>query len=76
MSFYSWDVGHMAQMLRPLMKKKMADKTVHDWLIPVFSTSTNLNLAVASMVMMETMKDYFSYELWVGCGFYSVTAAW
>jgi hypothetical protein len=71
--FHSLDVGHMAQMIMPLTKEKMADKTVHDWLIPGFSTSTELDLAVSSMVMMATMKDYFRYEMWGGCGFPSVT---
>jgi hypothetical protein len=73
MPFAHWNVGIMAQKFIPLMREHMVDDDVYDWLAPEFSTTTKLDKAVASIVMMATMKEYFTYVLRGGCGFPSVT---
>jgi hypothetical protein len=71
--FNMWDVGSMAEKIIPLMEEHMAGKDVRDWLLPNFSTTTDDDRAISSMVMMATMKHYFSYVMRGGCGFPSVT---
>jgi ATP-dependent phosphoenolpyruvate carboxykinase len=61
--FFQWDVGMMAGMFIPLMQEHMADRDVQDWLMPKFTTTTDQDMAVSSMVMMATMKEYFSYVM-------------
>jgi hypothetical protein len=71
--FHMWDVGCMAEKITPLMEEHMADKDVRDWLLPDLSTTTDDDRAISSMVMMATMKHYFSHVMRSGCGFPSVT---
>ncbi|KAH8728132.1 hypothetical protein GQ44DRAFT_702671 [Phaeosphaeriaceae sp. PMI808] len=71
--FFESDVAALAQQFPPLMKEKMVDPDVTDWLLPIFTTTTDNDLAVTSMVMMATMKEYFKYVMVCGCGFPSVT---
>jgi hypothetical protein len=70
---HMWDVGSMAEKITLLMEEHMADKDVRDWLLPNFSTTTDDDRAISSMVMMATMKHYFSHVMRGGCGFPSVT---
>jgi hypothetical protein len=71
--FYNWDIGMMCGMFIPLTQEHMANKEVQEWLMPRFSTTTDQDKAIFSMVMMATMKEYFSYEMYGRCGFPSVT---
>jgi hypothetical protein len=71
--FFECDIGDLAEKFVPLMQEKLSDPDVRDWLLPVFSTTTTTDLAVSSMVMMATMKEYFKFQMLIGCGFPSVT---
>ena len=62
-----------AEKFVPLMKQKMASPEVYDWLIPRFTTTTQQDAVVSSMVMMATMRPYTSFGMENGCGFPSVT---
>lgn len=72
-AFKDADVGAMAGEFTTMMKDHMADDTVHEWLTPAFSTTTDTDKAVSSMVMMATVNQYFNYVMMIGCGFPSVT---
>jgi hypothetical protein len=72
-AFKDVDVGVMAEKFTTMMEAHMADDTVHDWLMPTFSTTTDIDKAVSSMVMMATVNQYFNYVMMIGCGFPSVT---
>ena len=71
--FVKWNVGDMAKKLTSLMKKHVVDTEMTDWLRSLFSTTTDNDLAIEAMVMMATMKQYFSYVISGGCGFASAT---
>jgi hypothetical protein len=45
------------------MEEKIVDPEVRDWPMPTFSTTTENDRAVSSMVMMVTMKEYFSFVM-------------
>jgi hypothetical protein len=66
-------VEGMNRRLTCLIEEQLVDKEIRNWLIPDFSTTTDQDVAVASMTMMGAMKKYFTYEANTGCGFPSVT---
>ncbi|KAF2124653.1 hypothetical protein P153DRAFT_379286 [Dothidotthia symphoricarpi CBS 119687] len=57
----NWDIGSMSKQFATLKQEKVINPSVRDWLVPVFSTTTDLDLAVSSMVLKS------------GWGFPSVT---
>lgn len=71
--FAELDVAGLSQLFVVEMKNHFTDPTVSDWLLPLFTTTTDNDLAINSMVMMATMKEYFKYVMVCGCGFPSVT---
>ncbi|ERF72774.1 hypothetical protein EPUS_09404 [Endocarpon pusillum Z07020] len=70
-----WDVemGKFAQEMTLLIEKNVVDLKLRNWIIPNFSTTTNNDKSVASVVMMGTLQKYFEYSFMCGCGFPSVT---
>ncbi|KAF2677695.1 hypothetical protein K458DRAFT_319247 [Lentithecium fluviatile CBS 122367] len=69
----AYEVPSIARKFTCLMQEHLKDGEIRDWLIPDFTTTTDNDVAVGSMVMMATMKKYFSYECMTMCGFPSVT---
>jgi hypothetical protein len=55
------------------MEEKLSDKEIRNWIIPDFSTTTDTDIAIASMAMMATMKHYIDCRGSTGCGLPSVT---
>jgi Domain of unknown function (DUF4419) len=70
-----WDVdmGKLAQEMTLLIEKNVVDLKLRHWIIPKFSTTTDNDKSVASIVMMGTLQKYFDYNFRGGCGFPSVT---
>nr|GAT57267.1 predicted protein [Mycena chlorophos] len=65
--------GLFARLMVKEMQKKLLDPDLSDWFLPSFTTTTQTDVATASITMMATMKQYFKYILLGGCGFPSVT---
>lgn len=63
----------MARKLAAIVEEQLIDKELRNWLIPDFSTTTDTDIAVASIPMLATIKKFFTYEAHTGCGFPSVT---
>jgi hypothetical protein len=72
-SCWPWGVGDISGTIMSLMQEKMVDKEVQDWIMPRFSTITDIDMAISSMVMMATMREQTNYVLIGGCGFPPVT---
>ncbi|KAJ4359927.1 uncharacterized protein N0V89_000486 [Didymosphaeria variabile] len=70
---YAMQVDIVARKLTCLIEEQLVNKQIRNWIIPDFSTTTDNDIAVASMTMMATMKEYFNYRGNTGCGFPSVT---
>ena len=51
----------------------MKDPTIKDWVIPNFSTTTHTDKVVGAIVLMASMKSYFSYKFTLCCGLPKVT---
>lgn len=66
-SRYTVDFGSMARQMTKLMEENIVDPTVRDWIMPNFSTTTPTDSTVCSIIMMASMKAYFSFKFSVMC---------
>lgn len=69
----SVDYGVIAQKLAAMAKERLVDPNIATTLLPNFTTTTPDDRAVASMVFMGVVNEYFAYRVRFGCGFPSVT---
>lgn len=67
------DFGYMSRAMTNLMEENIVDKNLRDWIIPDFSTTTVTDATVASITMMATMKEYFTFTFDLRCGIPRVT---
>ncbi|KAF2420019.1 hypothetical protein EJ08DRAFT_673273 [Tothia fuscella] len=72
-SIWSVTMGQLAYAMTSLMQQNLRDPELRDWILPAFSTTTEHDTSVASMVVMAALQNYFSFNLSGGCGFPSVT---
>jgi len=70
---YSVNFEAMARTMSNLMDENIVDPTLREWILPSFSTTTTTDTTVSCMVMMATMKAYFSYKCRLACGIPRVT---
>jgi hypothetical protein len=70
---YTVDFGHMASALTKEIDKNVLDPVLRAWILPDFTTTTTNDTIVCSVVMMATMKAYFSYRFRLKCGIPRVT---
>lgn len=70
---YTVDFGSMAQQMTGLIAQHVKDPAICQWILPNFTTTTNNDLTVGSVVMMATMKKYFTLEFALRCGIPQVT---
>ena len=55
------------------IKKNIKDTKIREWIIPNFSTTTENDTIVASVLMMSSMQKYFTYKFELTCGLPEVT---
>ena len=70
---YSIDWGVFAQLICGLIEKNVVDKELREWMMPAFSTTTEQDTIVASVLMMGAVQKFFDYKCCVRCGLPSVT---
>ncbi|KDR78612.1 hypothetical protein GALMADRAFT_277996 [Galerina marginata CBS 339.88] len=70
---YTVDFGDLARQFSDLIHENVVDKDLNDWILPDFSTTTNNDTVVSAVMMMSTLKAYFSYGISLCCGIPSVT---
>ncbi|OJA16068.1 hypothetical protein AZE42_11386 [Rhizopogon vesiculosus] len=70
---YTANFALMARQMTELMHEHVVDPTLRDWIIPEFSTTTDVDRTVYAMTMMGTMKGYFSFKFTLSCGIPRVT---
>lgn len=56
-----------------LIAENVKDPSLREWIIPSFTTTTELDRAVAAIMMMATMQNHFTYSCSILCGLPSVT---
>ncbi|KDR73964.1 hypothetical protein GALMADRAFT_157785 [Galerina marginata CBS 339.88] len=67
------DYGDMAGKMTKEIEKNVVDPVLRAWILPDFSTTTTNDTIVCSVVMMASMKEYFSYKFQLMCGIPRVT---
>ncbi|KAH9130425.1 hypothetical protein LEN26_008528, partial [Aphanomyces euteiches] len=67
------DYGKMAAEMIGKMEEHLVDPSLGEWILPSFSTTTDHDRIVGSVVMMASMKKYFKYKFELCCGIPNVT---
>lgn len=72
-SIHTVDIGDFARKMSGLLSKNVNDPELHPWIMPAFSTTTDQDRVVASVMMMGALQKYFSYGMGILCALPSVT---
>ncbi|OQR96725.1 CDP-alcohol phosphatidyltransferase [Thraustotheca clavata] len=67
-TLHTVDFGALAIQMVDQMNANLNDPTLGEWILPGFSTTTVHDTIVGSIVMMASMKKYFSYKMSLRCG--------
>ncbi|RDX55247.1 hypothetical protein OH76DRAFT_1552446 [Lentinus brumalis] len=67
------DFAAFARKMSLKIRENVVDSTLVEWILPDFTTTTLHDRAVCSVVMMASLKQYFSYGLSETCGIPTVT---
>jgi len=67
------DFATMSRQMTKLMETKVVDPDLRNWILPSFSTTTITDTTIYAMVMMASLKEYFSYGFTLACGIPQVT---
>ncbi|KAJ7119256.1 hypothetical protein C8R43DRAFT_1152464 [Mycena crocata] len=68
------DFGGMSRDMAVLIEQNVVDPGLREWASPSFTTSTENDKTVAAVLLMATLRQYFSYEFHaLRCGIPRVT---
>ncbi|KAF5632741.1 hypothetical protein F52700_6278 [Fusarium sp. NRRL 52700] len=70
---YTTDFGDFAQQMTLEIAKNINDPSLREWVLPAFSTTTENDRIVGSVLLMGAMQKYFRYGMTMTCGIPSVT---
>lgn len=68
-----WDFGLIAERMGKFVAQNVLDPGLREWIMPQFTTTTETDTVVASVLMMGALQKYFSYGVRTMCGIPSVT---
>ncbi|KAF9566562.1 hypothetical protein CPC08DRAFT_733566 [Agrocybe pediades] len=69
------DYEELASKMTKKIEENVVDPALRAWVLPDFSTTTVNDTTVCSIVMMASMKKYFTYKFQLLCGIPRVTLA-
>lgn len=72
-SLFHAPYDEMARMMSTKIAENIKDPSVRDWVLPNFTTTTLADKVVGSVVLMASMKKFFSYKMRLMCGIPNVT---
>ncbi|KAF2727833.1 hypothetical protein EJ04DRAFT_517011 [Polyplosphaeria fusca] len=67
------EYGHGVRSLASAIQRSVKMQGLKDWALPAFSTTTETDVEVASVMLMGSMQHYFTYGMGVVCGLPRVT---
>ena len=70
---FTVDWGDFASKIGIMIQDNVVDPELREWMMPAFSTTTEQDTVIASIVMMASMQSYFEYMMTITCGLPSVT---
>ena len=65
--------GELSKVMTLEIQKNLKNDEIRDWILPNFSTTTDNDRIVSSVVMMASMQKYFDYKFSLDCGVPKVT---
>jgi hypothetical protein len=68
----TFDPDFFCNEFKKLMRENVKDSEFVDKFASKYSTSTHVSQTVSNMMLMNTLKEYFSYEMMCMCGIPSV----
>jgi len=63
----------LVKLMTAKIHENLVDKTVKDWILPNFSTTTEDDKITTGVVFMASMKKYFKYKFCLMCGIPFIT---
>lgn len=72
-NIHTVDLGKLVVRMTDMIEQNVVDPELRTWIMPSFSTTTNSDKVVASILMMGSLQKYFSYKMSVCCEIPSVT---
>ncbi|KAE8444443.1 hypothetical protein EG329_000534 [Mollisiaceae sp. DMI_Dod_QoI] len=72
-SLFGVDWGKFSFKMSKMIADNIKDPSLREWILPQFTTTTKVDQAIASIMMMSTLQKYFSYGCSITCGLPSVT---
>ncbi|KAF5542955.1 hypothetical protein FNAPI_9843 [Fusarium napiforme] len=72
-TLHTADYGNLAQRMTLVIEKNIKDPSFREWVLPSFSTTTENDRVVGSVLLMGALQKYFSYRITLCCGIPSVT---
>ncbi|OJT14294.1 hypothetical protein TRAPUB_9154 [Trametes pubescens] len=70
---YSVDFGRLARLMTDKIHENVVDGTLVEWILPDFTTTTLKDTTICSILMMSTLKQFFTYRMCITCGIPSIT---
>ena len=67
------DWGLFSYKMSSFLSENIKNPSLRDWILPEFTTSTKVDQAVASILMLASLRGYFNYGYFTFCGFPSIT---
>ncbi|KAG5179161.1 hypothetical protein JKP88DRAFT_327349, partial [Tribonema minus] len=72
-SLFTADYAALATLMSGEIAKNIKDPSIREWVLPGFTTTTDHDKVIGSVVLMAAMQKYFSYKFRLACGLPSVT---
>ncbi|KAL9590166.1 MAG: hypothetical protein Q9203_001020 [Teloschistes exilis] len=70
---YTMDFGLFAKEMGEKIEENVVDPELRRWMMPAFTTSTQKDRVIASILLMGTTQKYFDFKCSLLCGLPSVT---
>jgi hypothetical protein len=72
-SLHDADYPGLCKAMTKEIAANIRDPSVREWVMPNFSTTTDVDKVVGAIALMSSMKTYFDYKFQLMCGLPSVT---
>eukprot|EP01112_Ceratiomyxa_fruticulosa_P009469 TRINITY_DN2465_c0_g2_i2.p1 TRINITY_DN2465_c0_g2~~TRINITY_DN2465_c0_g2_i2.p1 ORF type:complete len:348 (+),score=58.04 TRINITY_DN2465_c0_g2_i2:176-1219(+) len=72
-TLHTVDFGALSRRMEEQIAKNIKDPSIREWVVPGFSTTSPIDRVVGAVILMATMKNYFSYKFELCCGLPSIT---
>lgn len=70
---YTVNFSYIAEKITSLLNERIRTPELRDWMLPNFTTTTETDKSISSIIMMSTLKHYFKYRVALLCGLPAVT---